>query len=99
MCQPLTPVCDVYLFYNSKNAWLIFFTVPPIQALDQNQPSAHDLWDQVEDFNWIKSDHSPNWSLLDQTTAVPEEVWAEIVPGGPGWSLEDILRATKVSRE
>ena len=28
---------------------------------------------------------------------VVEEVWRDIVPGGPGWSLDDILKATKVS--
>ncbi|GAD99421.1 tubulin-specific chaperone c, putative [Paecilomyces variotii No. 5] len=70
-----------------------------LQALDQNQPEASDNWNQVEDFKWIKLEPSPNWSLLDPNDAVPEEVWAEMVPGGPCWSLEDILRATKVLRE
>jgi len=74
-------------------------TSPSPQALDQNQPDEADHWNQVEDFKWIKAEPSPNWSLLNQNDAVPEEVWAEIVPGGPCWSLEDILRATKVLKE
>ncbi|KAK2768833.1 hypothetical protein FQN54_000693 [Arachnomyces sp. PD_36] len=95
---------DIYLSCSSKPIIedcknVRFGRIPRAYALDQNQPSGQDLWDQVEDFKWIKSEHSPNWGLLDQSTAVPEEVWAEIVPGGPGWSLDDILRATKVSRD
>ncbi|KUL84526.1 hypothetical protein ZTR_08766 [Talaromyces verruculosus] len=70
-----------------------------IVALDKNHPDNSDKWDQVEDFKWIKPEPSPNWSVLDPNAAVSDEVWAEMVPGGPCWSLEDILRATKVLRE
>lgn len=68
------------------------------QALRHDRPDHEDRWSQVEDFKWIKTEPSPNWSLLDPNDAVPEEVWAEIVPGGPGWSLEDILQAIKVMK-
>ncbi|CAG7918453.1 unnamed protein product [Penicillium olsonii] len=68
------------------------------QALRHDRPDHEDRWSQVEDFKWIKTEPSPNWSLLDPNDAVPEEVWAEIVPGGPGWSLEDILHAIKVMK-
>jgi hypothetical protein len=54
------------------------------------------MWDQVDDFKWLKAEHSPNWSILPPEAAVPDEVWREIVPGGPAWSLNDILKATKV---
>lgn len=66
------------------------------QALDHDRPDHQDRWSQVEDFKWIKPEPSPNWSLLDPSDAIPEEVWTEIVPGGPGWSLDDILRAIKL---
>lgn len=66
------------------------------QALDHDRPDYEDRWSQVEDFEWIKPEASPNWSLLGPEDAVPESVWAEIVPGGPGWSLDDILRAIKL---
>jgi hypothetical protein len=69
------------------------------QALEKNHPGNSDKWDQVEDFKWIKPEPSPNWSILESNAAVSDEVWAEMVPGGPCWSLEDILRATKVLRE
>ncbi|KAG0154140.1 hypothetical protein PDIDSM_1520 [Penicillium digitatum] len=73
-----------------------FGRIPKAYALDHDRPDHEDRWSQVEDFKWIKPEPSPNWSLLDPNDAVPEEVWAEIVPGGPGWSLEDILHAVKV---
>ncbi|KAL9108377.1 MAG: hypothetical protein Q9227_006837 [Pyrenula ochraceoflavens] len=37
-----------------------------------------------------------NWRTMQPQELVPEEVWTEVVPGGPGWSLEDILRAVGV---
>lgn len=74
-------------------------TILSLQALEQNFADNQDRWSQVEDFKWIKPEPSPNWSLLGPNDAVPEEVWAEIVPGGPGWSLEDILRATRIVKE
>lgn len=68
-----------------------------LQALDHDRPDHEDRWCQVEDFEWIKPEPSPNWSLLSPDDAVPEGVWAEIVPGGPGWSLDDILRAINLA--
>lgn len=70
-----------------------------LQALEQNFSDEQDRWSQVDDFKWIKPEPSPNWSILDPIDAVPEEVWAEIVPGGPGWSLDDILRATRIVKD
>lgn len=50
-------------------------------------------WDQVDDFKWLRNEPSPNWSVLPAENIIPEETWREIVPGGPGWGLSDILRA------
>ncbi|KAJ5594181.1 Tubulin binding cofactor C [Penicillium hispanicum] len=92
---------DVYLSCSSNPiiedcSNVRFGRIPKAYALDHDRPDHEDRWSQVEDFKWIKPEPSPNWSLLDANDAVPEEVWAEIVPGGPGWSLEDILHATKL---
>lgn len=78
--------------YHTAN---LTFILP--QALSHDRPDDEDRWCQVEDFEWIKPEPSPNWSLLGPEDAVPEEVWAEIVPGGPGWSLDDILRAINLA--
>lgn len=49
-------------------------------------------WDQVDDFKWLKSEHSPNWSLLLEDKRLPQEIWTTVVPGGPGVGTEDILK-------
>jgi hypothetical protein len=66
------------------------------QAHVDRDPASQDMWDQIDDFKWLKAEQSPNWSLLPPDEIVLEDVWRDIVPGGPGWSLEDILKATKV---
>ena len=63
---------------------------------DDQGPPAPNMWDQVDDFKWLKAEQSPNWSILPAKDTVQDEVWREIVPGGPGWTLEDILKATGV---
>lgn len=49
-------------------------------------------WDQVDDFKWLKTEHSPNWSTLPEASKLNEGVWTDVVPGGPGVGLEDILK-------
>ncbi|PYH89179.1 tubulin-specific chaperone c [Aspergillus ellipticus CBS 707.79] len=93
---------DVYLSSSSNPiiedcTAIRFGRKPRVYTLDHDRRDDEDRWSQVEDFKWIKPEPSPNWSLLDAEDAVPEEVWAEIVPGGPGWSLDDILRAIKIT--
>ena len=63
--------------------------------MKEEQPTEN-LWDQVDDFKWIKQEHSPNWSILEPESVVLDDVWREIVPGGPGGSTDDILKATGV---
>lgn len=67
-----------------------------IQAIGSQKPEK-DHWDQVDDFKWLKADHSPNWTTLPIDKRIVDEVWRDVVPGGPGWSLDDILKATNVS--
>ncbi|KAL2815496.1 tubulin binding cofactor C-domain-containing protein [Aspergillus granulosus] len=69
------------------------------QALDHDRLDTDDRWSLVEDFKWIKPEPSPNWSLLSQDDGVPEEVWTEIVPGGPCWSSDEILRAVNILKQ
>ena len=57
---------------------------------------ADNQYKQVQDFKWLKTEPSPNWNLLPTEDIVPDEVWSKIVPGGPGWSLDDVLKATGV---
>ncbi|KAI1007569.1 hypothetical protein K3495_g659 [Podosphaera aphanis] len=42
------------------------------QELERNQ------WDQVDDFKWLKSTPSPNWSTLPEDKRLDESIWNEI---------------------
>ena len=54
-------------------------------------------WDQVDDFKWLKAEHSPNWSVLPEEQRIGEEVWTKDVPGGPGISVDDVLKKVGVA--
>ena len=62
--------------------------------MTQGEPEApvQNHWDQVDDFKWLKAEHSPNWSILPETERLQEEVWTTVDPGGQGMGLDDILK-------
>ncbi|KAG9243002.1 tubulin-specific chaperone-like protein c [Calycina marina] len=60
--------------------------------------AATNQWDQVDDFKWLKAEHSPNWSILPEAEILAEPVWSKVVPGGPGIGLEDILKKVGIAR-
>ncbi|CAK7208786.1 hypothetical protein SCUCBS95973_000224 [Sporothrix curviconia] len=61
--------------------------------------SSSNQWDQVDDFKWLRSDASPNWSVLPEAERLPEAVWTGAVAGGPGFSTEDVLKAVGIGKE
>ncbi|KAH8152971.1 uncharacterized protein LAJ45_03198 [Morchella importuna] len=36
------------------------------------------MWDQVDDFKWLKSEHSPNWAVLPESERVSAERWEKV---------------------
>ena len=53
----------------------------------------------MDDFRWLKAEHSPNWSILnpDDGSAVKPEAWHEIIAGmGANADLDDMLKTAKV---
>ncbi|KAI1097838.1 TBCC-domain-containing protein [Jackrogersella minutella] len=53
-------------------------------------------WDQVDDFKWLKSEPSPNWSVLPEDKRILADVWENSVCGSPSLSTDDILRRAGV---
>ncbi|KAI1609244.1 tubulin binding cofactor C-domain-containing protein [Exophiala viscosa] len=100
---------DVYLHCTSRpiieNCHGIRFTTLPkfhsdLISSSQTAPDATpNQWDQVDDFKWLKAEPSPNWSAMPTEDNIPDDTWREIVPGGPGWHLNDILKAVKLPVE
>lgn len=57
------------------------------------------MWDQVDDFKWLKSEHSPNWSVLPEEERVDEKAWEGIRGKEVGqMSVEETLGSFVVKR-
>ncbi|KXH68658.1 tubulin binding cofactor C, partial [Colletotrichum salicis] len=65
---------------------------------DNTEDPTKNQWDQVDDFKWLKSEPSPNWSVLAEEKRLPEEIWTKVVPGERGKDLHDILKAVGVQK-
>ncbi|KAI7483017.1 TBCC-domain-containing protein [Hortaea werneckii] len=51
-------------------------------------------WQEVDDFKWLRAgEKSPNWGILDEGKRAEERVWRDVVGGGPGVGVDDILKA------
>ncbi|KAI1339749.1 tubulin binding cofactor C [Xylariaceae sp. FL0016] len=72
-----------------------FAPLPAPYATESNTKQ-NNQWDQVDDFKWLKSEPSPNWSVLSEDKRAPEEVWKKTVCGNPSLSTVDILRKVGV---
>jgi hypothetical protein len=57
------------------------------------------LFDQVDDFKWLKVAESPNWSVLPETEIIPESVWKKALVAPPAMVVEDTLRTLGVGKE
>ncbi|KAH8819630.1 tubulin-specific chaperone-like protein c [Xylogone sp. PMI_703] len=68
-----------------------FAPLPACYASILDNPTENH-WDQVDDFKWLKAEHSPNWSILPEGERLGEEVFTDVVPGGPGVGVDDILK-------
>ncbi|KAJ0331901.1 hypothetical protein COL5a_002571 [Colletotrichum fioriniae] len=69
-----------------------------IAEQDTTEDSTKNQWDHVDDFKWLKSEPSPNWSVLAEEARLPEEIWTKVVPGERGKDLHDILKAVGVQK-
>ncbi|KAL9598772.1 MAG: hypothetical protein Q9219_004269 [cf. Caloplaca sp. 3 TL-2023] len=70
--------CTVYLQCSSKPiiedcSGIRFAPFP--KGLD----TTSDQWDQIHDFNWLKAEHSPNWSILELENRKSSEQWSRLI--------------------
>ena len=92
--------CDVYLLCASRPiiedcSGIRFAPLPEVYMMEKDWEIGSQ-WQEVQDFKWLKSEPSPNWSVLYVEQRVREDVWRDVVPGGPGTGTEDILRAVNL---
>ena len=53
----------------------------------------------MDDFRWLRAEHSPNWGILkpNDDSALDTEAWHEIAAGmGTNADLDDMLRTARV---
>ncbi|KAK4981391.1 hypothetical protein LTR66_010030 [Elasticomyces elasticus] len=89
------PLPKVYVSRSSE-LYRMNNLLTPSSQMTENDTRTENNWDQVDDFKWLKSEPSPNWSILSKH--VDEHVWRDIVPGAPGKGLGDILHAVNLPK-
>lgn len=68
-----------------------------VQLTDKEKGETN-MFNQVDDFKWLKTTASPNWSLLPESEAIPGDVWKKALAGGPGVVIDDTLRTLHVGK-
>jgi len=93
---------DIYLHCASRpiieDCSNVRFSPIPENYVTASEEPIKNHWDQVDDFKWLKAEHSPNWSILPEEQRLRSEIWTKVVPGGPGVGLEDIFKNIGLSR-
>lgn len=74
-----------------------FAPLPDIYK-SKDAEETEDHWNEVDDFKWLKAEHSPNWCVMSEEEMLQERVWKEVVPGAPGKGVEDILKEVGINK-
>ncbi|KAL8915499.1 MAG: hypothetical protein Q9171_000064 [Xanthocarpia ochracea] len=89
--------CDVYLQCGSnpiiEHCSEIRFA--PLQGIPEGIQT--NMWDKVNDFNWLKAGHSPNWSVLDLASRFKADQWNIIQSLNEGDPVKTVLNTLNVS--
>lgn len=100
--NPLSEATDSSCTTTHESSTLSISSPPPTTAAITTKPTPQqppDLWSQIDDFNWLKPTPSPHWTLIPSEDLITENAWRKVVPGGPEWSLEDILKSVRVAEK
>ncbi|PHH62876.1 hypothetical protein CDD81_6594 [Ophiocordyceps australis] len=86
---------DIYLHCSSHPiiedcTEMRFAPLPPCLSGDA-ESATENQWDQVDDFKWLKTGHSPNWSILPETQQVGNDVWIKMLQSPANVSVEKTL--------
>ena len=68
----------------------------PSQQTTEAHRASENKYDQVDDFDWLKSEQSPNWSILDPSQRIEDRLWRDVVPGTVTLGVKEILRAVGI---
>ncbi|OCL04483.1 TBCC-domain-containing protein [Glonium stellatum] len=93
---------DVYLHCSSRpiieDCENIRFAPLPEVYITKEHIQTQNQWSQVDDFKWLKSEPSPHWSVLPPEQKIRDGIWKDVVPGGPGLGVDEILQAVAIAK-
>jgi hypothetical protein len=58
--------------------------------------AAKNQWDQVDDFKWLKADHSPNWSIMPAADQIQGDFWVDKVGGKADDGVPSLLHVAGI---
>lgn len=94
--------CDIYLLSSSRpiieNCSDIRFAPLPESYMLESHQGVNNQWSNVDDFKWLQSEQSPNWSIMAPGKRIDDKVWRDTVPGGPEIGLSNVLDAVGIER-
>ncbi|KAF1970376.1 tubulin-specific chaperone-like protein c [Bimuria novae-zelandiae CBS 107.79] len=92
---------DVYLHCSSRpiieDCETIRFAPLPQHFMTEDLTGSTNQWDQIDDFKWLKSEPSPNFTTLPDPERIPDTVWKVKVPGEPA-DLGSTLQVFGITR-
>ncbi|KAI4274418.1 MAG: hypothetical protein LQ337_003953 [Flavoplaca oasis] len=94
--------CDVYLQCSSNPmiehcSEVRFAPLQEFVGLGVPEGKQQNMWDQVNDFNWLKAGHSPNWSVLNIACRFGVDGWNTIQSLTEGDPVDTVLDAFGIS--
>jgi len=68
--------------------------------MNQEPSASQNNFDQVDDFNWLKAEASPNWKVIEPEQRIRDEVWKRLDDEqcSVQEDVEDVLKAVGVFR-
>jgi len=93
--RPIIEGCSGMRFSELPDCYTKILQSPPSSEISTSTPP-QSQWNQIDDFKWLKSEPSPNWSILPPPDRLLDSIWTDVVPGGPSLGLDDILRRVGV---
>ncbi|KXX76764.1 Tubulin-folding cofactor C [Madurella mycetomatis] len=74
------------------------FAPAPESYWTDKEKQETNMWDQVDDFKWLKPTPSPNWTLVSEQDMISDETWKKTLIGNPGLGVDDILKILGVGK-
>lgn len=93
--------CSVYLLTTSRpiieDCTGIHFAPLPDGFMVAEDGQVENMWENVDDFKWLRNEQSPNWDILKAEQRVSGEVWEKVTSGGEHVGTDEVLNAVGVS--